>query len=69
MFTVFKHDGLLNLQTAQRYRRAVLEPGGSKPAATLVQDFLGRPYGFQAYADWLNSGIETGARATVQTIK
>jgi len=54
MFTVFKHDGLLNPQAAERYRHAVLEPGGSKPAATLVTDFLGRPYGFKAYEDWLN---------------
>jgi thimet oligopeptidase len=54
MFTVFKHDGLLSPEAAARYRRAVLEPGGSKPAATLVTDFLGRPYGFKAYEDWLN---------------
>lgn len=54
MFTVFKHDGLLSAQAATRYRRDVLEPGGSKPAATLVTDFLGRPLGFKAYEDWLN---------------
>jgi len=54
MLTVFKHDGMLSPEAAARYRRAVLEPGGSKPAATLVNDFLGRPYGFKAYEDWLN---------------
>ena len=54
MFTVFKHDGLLSSEAATHYRRAVLEPGGSKPAAMLVTDFLGRPYGFNAYEDWLN---------------
>jgi Zn-dependent oligopeptidase len=54
MFTVFKQDGLLNPEAAARYRQDVLEPGGSKPAATLVTDFLGRPYGFKAYEDWLN---------------
>ena len=54
MFTVFKHDGLLSPEAAARYRRDVLEPGGSKPAATLVTDFLGRPFGFKAYEDWLN---------------
>ena len=37
-----------------RYRDAVLEPGGSKPAAELVKDFLGRPYAFEAYEAWLN---------------
>ncbi len=54
MLTVFKHDGLLSPEAAAHYRHAVLEPGGSKPAATLVTDFLGRPYGFKAYEDWLN---------------
>lgn len=54
MLTVFKHDGMLNPEAAERYRHDVLEPGGSKPAATLVTDFLGRPYGFKAYEDWLN---------------
>ena len=31
----------------------VLEPGGAKPAAVLVHDFLGRDYNFEAYARWL----------------
>src|SRR5262249_23782629 len=38
---------------AERYRKAILEAGGSKPAAKLVEDFLGRPYAFDAYAKWL----------------
>jgi len=54
MLTVFKHDGMLSPEAAAHYRQTVLEPGGSKPAATLVTDFLGRPYGFKAYEDWLN---------------
>ena len=55
MFTVFSKQGLLNPEAARRYRRTVLEPGGSKPAAELVKDFLGRPYTFEAYRDWLNA--------------
>ena len=51
MFSVFKREGRLNPAPARRYRRAVLEPGGSKPAAELVRDFLGRPYDFKAYED------------------
>jgi thimet oligopeptidase len=31
----------------------VLAPGGSRDAADLVEDFLGRPYAFDAYAAWL----------------
>ncbi len=53
LFSVFKHHGLLDRSTATRYRRAVLEPGGSKPAAELVKDFLGREYSFDAYSEWL----------------
>jgi thimet oligopeptidase len=56
MFSEFKKNGLANPETAARYRRAVLEQGGNKPAAELVRDFLGRDYSFQAYADWLNKG-------------
>jgi thimet oligopeptidase len=54
MFTEFKKDGLLNPEVAAKYRTAVLGASGTKPAADLVRDFLGRPYSFQAYADWLN---------------
>jgi thimet oligopeptidase len=39
---------------AQRYRDAVLAPGGSKDAAELVADFLGRPYDTEAFSTWLN---------------
>ena len=38
---------------AGRYRDRVLAPGGTKDAADLVADFLGRPYTFDAYAAWL----------------
>jgi thimet oligopeptidase len=54
MFTEFKKNGLLNPEVAGKYRTSVLAASGTKPAAELVQDFLGRPYSFQAYADWLN---------------
>jgi len=56
LFTVFQDKGLLNPEPAQAYRRAVLEPGGSKDAALLVKDFLGREYDFRAYETWLNAG-------------
>jgi len=55
MFTEFARAGLLDPGVAARYRRAVLEPGGSKPASELVRDFLGRPYNFRAFEDWLNN--------------
>jgi thimet oligopeptidase len=44
---------LLNPEPAARYRRAVLQPGGSRPAAELVKSFLGRDASFDAFAEWL----------------
>ncbi|HET8569472.1 MAG TPA: M3 family metallopeptidase [Candidatus Limnocylindria bacterium] len=45
--------GLMDIEEARRYRDLVLRPGGSKPAAELVKDFLGRPFGFDAFRRWL----------------
>lgn len=45
---------LMNADVATRYRREILEPGGSRDAADLVESFLGRPYGFEAYREWLS---------------
>lgn len=49
MFTEFQKNGLRDRATAARYRNLVLAPGGSKPAADLVADFLGRPISLDAY--------------------
>jgi len=49
MFTEFQKNGLRDRATAQRYRKLILAPGGSKPSAELVQDFLGRPISLDAY--------------------
>ena len=46
-------NGLMDLEQAKRYRDLVLAPGGTKPAADLVSDFLGRRYGFEAFREWL----------------
>uniref|UniRef100_A0A832I7G9 Peptidase M3 n=1 Tax=Eiseniibacteriota bacterium TaxID=2212470 RepID=A0A832I7G9_UNCEI len=54
LFSAFDHDDLLNPAPAMKYRRAVLEAGGSAPAATLVERFLGRPFSFDAYRAWLD---------------
>ena len=49
LFTQFQAHGLKDAATAQRYRSMVLAPGGTKPAAELVADFLGRPISLDAY--------------------
>jgi thimet oligopeptidase len=45
---------------ARRYRDAVFAPGSSKPAATLVRDFLGRPFNANAWEEWLNRETPAG---------
>jgi len=44
---------LMDREVATRYRRKILEPGGSRDAEDLVEDFLGRPYSFDAFEAWL----------------
>jgi thimet oligopeptidase len=44
---------LLDAGVARRYRERILEPGGSRDAADLVADFLGRPFAFEAFERWL----------------
>ncbi|HEU0098135.1 MAG TPA: M3 family metallopeptidase [Allosphingosinicella sp.] len=56
LFTRFEREGLRNPATARRYRQMVLAPGSSKPAATLVSDFLGRPLSLDAYKARLARG-------------
>ena len=53
LFSAFDPDDLFDPEVAGRYRDRVLAPGGSRDAADLVADFLGRPYTFDAYAAWL----------------
>jgi thimet oligopeptidase len=49
LFTRFEAEGLRNPQTAADYRKLVLEPGGTRPAAQLVRNFLGRDVSLDAY--------------------
>ncbi|KSU56461.1 M3 family metallopeptidase [Microbacterium enclense] len=46
-------DDLFDAGTALRYRREILEPGGTRDARDLVEAFLGRESAFDAYRDWL----------------
>jgi thimet oligopeptidase len=61
LFAPFRRAGLLDAAVARRYREAILDPGGSRPAAELVERFLGRPHAFDAFAAWLDA--EAGAPA------
>jgi thimet oligopeptidase len=53
LFSAFDPDDLFATEVAHHYRDTVLAPGGSKDAAELVEDFLGRPYDDRAFLAWL----------------
>jgi thimet oligopeptidase len=50
----FDRTDLFNAAVARRYRDSILAPGARKDAAQLVEDFLGRPYSFDAFQRWLD---------------
>jgi len=52
-FAQFDPKNLIEGPTALRYRREVLEPGGSRPARDLVQSFLGREVSMSALKQWI----------------
>jgi thimet oligopeptidase len=52
-FAQFDSTNLIEGPTALRYRREVLEPGGSRPARDLVQSFLGREVSMSALKQWI----------------
>ncbi len=56
LFGEFRKSGLLDRKTCGKYRAAVLAPGGSRPAAALVREFLGREVEFSSFESWLNEG-------------
>jgi thimet oligopeptidase len=60
-FAQFDGEDLLEGPAAMRYREAVLEPGGSKPAAELVRDFLGREQSLEPFKAWIGEEFEESA--------
>ncbi len=61
LFSKFNHDDLLDPAIGTRYRKIVLAPGGARPAAELVRNFLGRDYDFKAYEAWVREGLKPKA--------
>jgi thimet oligopeptidase len=57
-FVQFDHKNLLAGDAPARYRRLVLEPGGSMPASDLVKNFLGRPHNMVALQKWMGQEFE-----------
>lgn len=57
-FQQFDQQNLLAGDTPMRYRRTVLEPGGSVSANDLVKNFLGRPQNTAAFQKWMGKEFE-----------
>jgi thimet oligopeptidase len=57
-FAQFDLQDLLGCDAGARYRKTVLEQGGSKPGRQMVRDFLGRDEEFSAFSNWLNEEFE-----------
>ena len=53
-FAQFDPANLLGCEAAAKYRKTVIEQGGSRPGRQMVRDFLGRDEAFSAFSDWLN---------------
>ncbi|HET6613956.1 MAG TPA: M3 family metallopeptidase [Kofleriaceae bacterium] len=53
LLTPFQKHGLMNEEWAHKFRDTILVPGGTKDAADLVEDFLGRKFTFKAFEDYL----------------
>jgi thimet oligopeptidase len=58
-FDQFAPDDLLGCDAGERYRKTVLEQGGSKPGREMVRDFLGRDEEFSAFSKWLTEEFES----------
>jgi len=68
-FHQFNQANLLSDPTAMRYRRTVLEPGGSTSANTLVRNFLGREHNMTAFQKWMGQEFESsGAGSSQHTV-
>ncbi|MGA2635773.1 MAG: M3 family metallopeptidase [Terracidiphilus sp.] len=65
-FAQFDPKDLLGCDAGARYRKTVLEQGGSKPGRQMVRDFLGRDEQFSAFSDWLNEEFE-GEQASAKS--
>ncbi len=57
-FSQFPRAALLDSPVAMRYRRTVLEPGGSMPGREIVQQFLGRSQSSDAFTAWIGEEFQ-----------
>jgi thimet oligopeptidase len=67
-FLQFDHKNLLAGEAPMRYRRVVLEPGGSVSANDLVKNFLGRPQNMTALQKWMGEEFAGGGDGAVSGV-
>ncbi|MGC2605762.1 MAG: M3 family metallopeptidase, partial [Silvibacterium sp.] len=60
-FSQFARTNLLDDPIAMKYRRTVLDPGGSLPGKEIVQRFLGRSQSTDAFTDWIGEEFQPAA--------
>ncbi len=60
-FSQFARTNLLDDPIAMKYRRTVLDPGGSLPGKDIVQRFLGRSQSTEAFTNWIGEEFQAAA--------
>jgi len=60
-YSQFSRTNPLDDSTSMKYRRTVLEPGGSIPGKEIVLHFLGRHQSTDAFTDWIGEEFQAAA--------
>jgi thimet oligopeptidase len=60
-FSQFARTNLLDDPISMKYRRTVLEPGGSIPGKEIVMHFLGRRQSADAFVNWVGEEFQAAA--------
>lgn len=56
LFREFQKTGdIMDRSTLDRYREMILTKGSAEDAETMLEQFLGRKYGMEAFANWISS--------------
>lgn len=59
LFNEFSNSGdLMGSRVIMRYRKEILEKGGSKSGEDMVEAFLGRKYSADAFKVWANANMD-----------
>lgn len=64
-YAQFNQDDPMVGAEPAKYRRVVLEPGGSESANDLVKNFLGRPQNTKAFQAWMSQEFNEGGGAGI----